>query len=767
VAARCCGLPGLVALDHVRGGGVVADGARRLGVLLFPVGAAAQPRLLLGGVYIGVGVGAGAFVVEGGGGQLQRVDVVQAGGAEPVDAGQGGGVEFAEPLLASPGCLRGLGVVLPPPLGSGPGGARLSCGDAARPAAQDRLPLQPGGGVRGAVGAAQPSCLPPPDADGNRLSYTTPGANGTTVTQRSHYNPDNSLRDATDGTAANTVSTSLYNAASVLIDDGCYLYTDDGFDRQTRAQPKPGSPCASAASNADTSYRYDGLDRQRGRDQTTKSTTTTLYTDGTQTSATSTTSSSTTMSYDGLSATVASQTSTPAGGPAAPPTRYTLDPEGSPVSASWQKSDGTTSTDHLADDGFGTISTITGRTGSTSGGTPTGFVACATRFDPWGRPATDPHAGTATGTPPTGGTPGPGATMTGTRRTGTGVGLAPTPCRTSSTDGSPATPADVFYTGQRRDTGTGNYQLGSRTYDPGKAAFLTPDTYRDQQPQTDLAIGTDPLTQNRYTYVNGDPVNLSDPSGHEPSPNGGTNPNAAPTGCAALTPALRVIAGCTLSPTYPTASELRRRFRVPASVSDGLVVLLYGPLASPTAGSSQPTSRPTPGTQAAGGVVGVSPMEIEKLKVSEGTCGARGGPACFSGYFYTDKIAMPNNCTFGYGIVVDFSHGCTDATVAQNQGLVRQGLLGSLKQYAKTRGSDPLDSVLKSNGVTLNQQQYDALADYVFNGGRYVSTLVGLAKQRDTAGVVRFLTTNNRTNANRRCSEAAIYARGNYNVDHC
>jgi len=75
--------------------------------------------------------------------------------------------------------------------------------------------------------------------------------------------------------------------------------------------------------------------------------------------------------------------------------------------------------------------------------------------------------------------------------------------------------------------------------------------------------------------------------------------------------------------------------------------------------------------------------------------------------------------------------------------------------------------VLKSNGVTLNQQQYDALADYVFNGGRYVSTLVGLAKQRDTAGVVRFLTTNNRTNANRRCSEAAIYARGNYNVDHC
>jgi len=87
------------------------------------------------------------------------------------------------------------------------------------------------------------------------------------------------------------------------------------------------------------------LDRQRGRDQTTK---TTSYSDGTQTSATSTV-----MSYDGMSPNVASQTTTTGGaggtgGTTAPPVRYTLDPAGTPVSATWQNTNGTTSTDHCA-----------------------------------------------------------------------------------------------------------------------------------------------------------------------------------------------------------------------------------------------------------------------------------------------------------------------------------------------------------------------------------------------------------------------------------
>jgi RHS repeat-associated protein len=74
----------------------------------------------------------------------------------------------------------------------------------------------------------------------------------------------------------------------------------------------------------------------------------------------------------------------------------------------------------------------------------------------------------------------------------------------------------VQYAGQNRDSTTGNYQLGSRTYDPSKAGFLTPDSYRDGPAQSDLGVGIDPLTRDTYNYVNGDPINLIDPSGHMP-----------------------------------------------------------------------------------------------------------------------------------------------------------------------------------------------------------------------------------------------------------
>jgi len=127
--------------------------------------------------------------------------------------------------------------------------------------------------------------------------------------------------------------------------------------------------------------------------------------------------------------------------------------------------------------------------GGTSG------VACATRLNPWGQPLSKTPTGPGTST-------------------GTGVGASPSPCQSSGTDGTPSTTNVAYYRGNRRDNGTGDYQLGSRTYDPGKAAFLSPDTYRNADPTKDLALGTDPLTANRYNYVNGDPVNLTDPNGH-------------------------------------------------------------------------------------------------------------------------------------------------------------------------------------------------------------------------------------------------------------
>jgi len=93
------------------------------------------------------------------------------------------------------------------------------------------------------------------------------------------------------------------------------------------------------------------------------------------------------------------------------------------------------------------------------------------------------------------------------------------PCNTGSTlDTS-------FYTGSRRDQITGDYQFGVRTYDPKTGSFLEPDTFLGSRPGSQGSVVSDPLTMNRYVYVNGDPLNLIDPSGHITCRQGSPNPN--------------------------------------------------------------------------------------------------------------------------------------------------------------------------------------------------------------------------------------------------
>jgi RHS repeat-associated protein len=71
---------------------------------------------------------------------------------------------------------------------------------------------------------------------------------------------------------------------------------------------------------------------------------------------------------------------------------------------------------------------------------------------------------------------------------------------------TPRQPEDHGYIGERADPETGLIFLNARTYDPVLSRFLSPDTFDPTLP----GVGT-----NRYAYAGNDPVNRSDPGGHD------------------------------------------------------------------------------------------------------------------------------------------------------------------------------------------------------------------------------------------------------------
>jgi RHS repeat-associated protein len=110
-----------------------------------------------------------------------------------------------------------------------------------------------------------------------------------------------------------------------------------------------------------------------------------------------------------------------------------------------------------------------------------------------------------------------------------------TPYGTSDTtlskgDTSVNTPFNPYrYTGKRLDSGSQTYDSGARRYDPSSQRFLQFDQF--QGALADLALASDPLTQNRYDLGASNPLSGVEYDGHMflPDGGGGSAPSPQPT----------------------------------------------------------------------------------------------------------------------------------------------------------------------------------------------------------------------------------------------
>jgi RHS repeat-associated protein len=303
------------------------------------------------------------------------------------------------------------------------------------------------------------------DHDGNRrgfgagLSYPTYtsaiSCTGSATTACFTYNADDSIATGTDKTTGSS-HTYSYTGLGNLKDDGTTSYCHDPFDRLSATGNTGVDACVAA--NAKTTQSYDGLDRQ------------------TQSATTGATGLTTNLYYDGNGSAVSEEARSGVGlATSLLPVDllFVRDSTGGPLAAAGPLP---ADVQYLTDNGNGNLSAVTGTTNTQ---TP----LCTARLDAFGTPQR-----------PT--------------ITGTDFDVRQHTCSSGSTN------SDLFFGAGRQDQATSTYQMGARTYDPAKAAFLTPDNYRSSQPAADTSIGIDPLSQNSYGYVNGDPVNLNDPDGH-------------------------------------------------------------------------------------------------------------------------------------------------------------------------------------------------------------------------------------------------------------
>ena len=98
----------------------------------------------------------------------------------------------------------------------------------------------------------------------------------------------------------------------------------------------------------------------------------------------------------------------------------------------------------------------------------------------------------------------------------------------SKNDTSLTTPFNPYqYSAKRFDSGSATYDMGVRRYDPSAQRFLQADQF--QGALADLALSTDPLTQNRYDLAASNPLSAIEWDGHVTTLAAGGGGGPAPT----------------------------------------------------------------------------------------------------------------------------------------------------------------------------------------------------------------------------------------------
>lgn len=83
---------------------------------------------------------------------------------------------------------------------------------------------------------------------------------------------------------------------------------------------------------------------------------------------------------------------------------------------------------------------------------------------------------------------------------------------TKSASGFSANLNPYQYTGKRWDTGSANYNMGARDYDPSTGRYLQEDPYYGAL--DNLGLAQDPLTADRYLFTGANPINFIEVDGH-------------------------------------------------------------------------------------------------------------------------------------------------------------------------------------------------------------------------------------------------------------